>query len=77
LNVAVHPDWRGLGLGKRLVRQAIDMAVRKEMKRVFLEVRRSNAAAISLYKSAGFFIDHTKANFYENGEDAHFMVRFL
>jgi ribosomal-protein-alanine N-acetyltransferase len=77
LNVAVSPDWRGLGFATRLIRHAINSAVQKEMKRVFLEVRKSNAAAAALYQKLGFFIDHIKPSFYENGEDAYFMVLYL
>ncbi|MEW6055715.1 MAG: ribosomal protein S18-alanine N-acetyltransferase [Bdellovibrionota bacterium] len=77
LNVAVHLQWRGLGFAERLVRKAIDDALRKNMKRVFLEVRKSNAAATALYQKLGFFIDHIKPRFYEDGEDAYFMVLFL
>lgn len=77
LNVAVHPDWRGLGHAIRLVRLAINAAVRKDQKRLFLEVRTTNKPAIELYQRLGFFIDHTKPKFYENGDDAYFMVLYL
>lgn len=74
LNVAIDPEWRGLGFAVRLVRTAINAAVKREFQRVFLEVRKSNVAAVALYQKLGFFIDHIKPHFYENGEDAYFMV---
>ncbi len=77
LNVAVHPDCRGQQLGMSLVRNAINAAVKKEVKRVFLEVRKSNTGAIALYQKLGFFVDHIKSGFYENGEDCYFMVLYL
>lgn len=77
LTIATNPEWRGLGLGKKLVRQVINYAVSKDMKRLFLEVRKSNEAAIKLYSSLGFFVDHIKKNFYEDGEDAYFMELFV
>lgn len=77
LNVAIDPEWRGLGLAETLMRQAINDAVRKDLQRVFLEVRKSNAAATGLYQKLGFFIDHIKKNFYEDGEDAYFMALYL
>lgn len=77
LNIAVHYEWRGLGLASRLLRQAINEAVRQGFRRVFLEVRKSNKPAIDLYQRLGFFIDHIKRGFYENGEDAYFMVLYL
>lgn len=77
LNVAVNSDWRGLGHAKNLVGHAINVAIRKNMKRLFLEVRKSNEGAIALYKSLGFYVDHIKETFYDDGEDALFMVRYL
>lgn len=77
LNLAVNPDWRGLGFGQRLMRQVINESLRKELKRVFLEVRKSNEGAVTLYQKLGFFIDHVKKKFYEDGEDAYFMVLYL
>lgn len=77
LNVAVNPEWRGLGFATQLVRHVINHALKKDMKRVFLEVRKSNESAAALYQKLGFFIDHIKSKFYENGEDAYFMVLYL
>jgi ribosomal-protein-alanine N-acetyltransferase len=77
LNVTVDLNWRGLGLAMRLMRRAIDDAIHKDMQRVFLEVRKSNTAAIALYQKMGFFIDHAKKNFYDNGDDAYFMTLLL
>ncbi|MBI3555100.1 MAG: ribosomal protein S18-alanine N-acetyltransferase [Deltaproteobacteria bacterium] len=77
LNVAIHPDWRGQAFGTRLIRNAINDAVKKEVKRVFLEVRKSNAGAVALYQKLGFFVDHIKSAFYENGEDCYFMILYL
>ncbi|VAX33466.1 Ribosomal-protein-S18p-alanine acetyltransferase [hydrothermal vent metagenome] len=54
LNLAVRPDYRRKGIGRRLV-----LSVLKELrtcgcKKIFLEVRASNTDAIKLYESAGF-----------------------
>lgn len=77
LNVTVDPQARRKGLGQRLMKRVMTDAHRKDMKRIFLEVRTSNAAAIALYKKLGFFEDHVKKGFYEDGEDAFFMIRYL
>lgn len=77
LNVTVHPDWRGLKFGTRLVRQTINEAMKRDAKRIFLEVRKSNQTAVSFYQTFGFFIDHVKKAFYADGEDAYFMQIYL
>ena len=77
LNVVVHPDWRGLGLARKMIEKARSLSLAKDLKRLFLEVRKSNKAAVALYQKMGFFIDHIKKSFYEDGEDAYFMQLFL
>jgi ribosomal-protein-alanine N-acetyltransferase len=77
LNVTVNREWRGLGYGVKLVRLAIDQALRKNCKKVILEVRKSNEAAIELYQKLGFFTESIKKNFYSDSEDAIFMAKFL
>ncbi|RUO26240.1 ribosomal-protein-alanine N-acetyltransferase [Aliidiomarina minuta] len=57
MNVAVHPSQQGKGLGALLLRDIIDYVSdeKAEIKAsVFLEVREGNAAAIALYRKAGF-----------------------
>lgn len=57
MNIAVHPELRGKGLGALLLRDIIDYvsdAFLKVHVPVFLEVREGNAAAIALYRKAGF-----------------------
>lgn len=52
--VAVAPDLRGQGLGRRLLVRAGELAVAGGARRLHLEVREDNTAAASLYASAGF-----------------------
>ena len=47
------------------------------MKHVLLEVRRSNAAAIALYRALGFFAMGVRARYYPDDEDAVEMVLAL
>jgi ribosomal protein S18 acetylase RimI-like enzyme len=60
--VAVHPHGRGLGIGKALMLKMMDDLHARGAKRIFLEVRADNAAAIGLYHKLGFVdagnIDH-------------------
>lgn len=74
LNVAVHPDRRRRGVGKLLVQQILKEAKKKGVHSLSLEVRRSNLAAINLYQALGFRETAIRHKYYENGEDALFMV---
>lgn len=53
LLIAVRPDCRGKGLGRRLLDQVISDARGRGAERVFLEMRYNNPAG-PLYRSAGF-----------------------
>ena len=54
LGIGVHPDYRGNGIGSRLVETVIDSAFKNGFERVELEVFASNAGAIRLYERLGF-----------------------
>lgn len=73
LNVAVHPSFRGKGVGKLLVLSALEEFRKRGASIVMLEVRPSNAAAISLYRLLGFVATGRRRRYYENGEDAILM----
>jgi ribosomal-protein-alanine N-acetyltransferase len=47
------------------------------VKHVLLEVRRSNGAAIALYRRVGFFAMGVRARYYPDDEDAVEMVLML
>ena len=55
LNIATHPDYRRQGLGRKIMEAIFSHAREKGITFITLEVRESNAAAIGLYKSLGFF----------------------
>jgi len=71
ISIAVHPDRRRQGIGKTLVGRVITAP---GVKRVWGEVRRSNAGAQAFYRSLGFAIVGKIANYYGN-EDALIMER--
>jgi ribosomal-protein-alanine N-acetyltransferase len=54
LNVCTAPEVQGHGHGRRLLRALLQIARGRGARRVFLEVRPSNAHAIALYPDAGF-----------------------
>jgi RimJ/RimL family protein N-acetyltransferase len=60
LGMGLLPDVRGLGLGERLLRAALDAAAQQDFERVELEVFASNANAHALYLRLGFIEEGRK-----------------
>lgn len=73
LNLAVDTPFRRRGIGREMIRCMVNMAVKQGARRVVLDVRKSNAAAIQLYQSAKFSITQVRKRFYSDGEDAYTM----
>lgn len=73
--IAVHPDWRGRGLGELLVLAMMREAVRQQAVMVTLEVRVSNETAQALYRKYGFEVTGVRRGYYhDNHEDAYLMT---
>jgi ribosomal protein S18 acetylase RimI-like enzyme len=53
-NLGVVPAYRGLGLGRALVRRALEGFRRAGLRRAYLEVTAENASAVRLYREVGF-----------------------
>lgn len=73
--VAVDSQSRNKGYGKMLVNEFIRSCLDYGVKRVFLEVRRSNTTAIACYTSCGFIKIAERARYYGDGEDAIIMEK--
>ena len=73
-NIAVLPQFRGLGIAGQLVAAMIANAKAHGCQAMTLEVRRSNAPAIHLYEKYGFVTEGIRKGYYsDNGEDAFIM----
>ena len=73
--LCVAPERRRLGIARALLTRLISLARKNGAKDIALEVRESNAAAIELYKQAGFEPQGKRAGFYTNpAEDALIMT---
>ena len=78
LNVAVHPDFQGQGIGKALVEKTVNYAVENSLAFVTLEVRESNSKAIRLYGYFDFEEVGKRKGYYSNPkEDAILMTRYF
>lgn len=53
-NVAVHPDFRRLGIGRALTEKAIAYCASQKCRAVWLQVRDDNPGAERIYTSLGF-----------------------
>ncbi|MDD3923081.1 MAG: ribosomal protein S18-alanine N-acetyltransferase [Endomicrobiaceae bacterium] len=76
LNIVVDTPFRGKHFGKELLNNAITDFLNKNIKNIFLEVRKSNLVAINLYKEYGFNEYSIRKNYYNN-EDAILMKKTL
>lgn len=73
-NVAVHSDYRGLGIGSMLVSELLSLCKKEGINSFTLEVRKSNEIAQNLYKKYGFEERGIRKKYYEdNNEDAVIM----
>lgn len=74
LNIATDPAHRRRGHAGALMQHALRFAVERGVRMLLLEVRRSNAPAIALYRKLGFAAMAVRARYYSNDEDAVEMV---
>ncbi len=73
--LAVHPDWRGLGLGELVLLSLLERGIELGALRATLEVRVSNLVAQNLYYKCGFEIVARNKHYYaDNDEDAYIMA---
>lgn len=78
LNLAVHPERRGQGIGSRLLNYGVNYCREKGAREITLEVRRSNYKAISLYRNFQFQMQGIRPRYYsDSGEDAVIMSLHL
>jgi ribosomal-protein-alanine N-acetyltransferase len=68
--IAVHPNWRGKGLGELLLLTAMEQALDLDIGTVTLEVRASNQVAQHLYRKYRFRFAGVHQRYYRDGEDA-------
>ena len=77
-NIAVMPEYRGRGIGQRLMKEALAILKGYGDSEMNLEVRKSNRAARSMYTKLGFSELGIRPGYYENnGEDGVIMKKEL
>jgi len=75
--LAVDPDFQGHGIGRKLMKQAEDIALKQGFNAVALHVRKDNDKAISLYESMGYKKIGSKWWYYSDGMTGIEMLKTL
>ena len=77
-NIALHPEFRGQGIGEYVLRKIIELIKKAGAKFISLEVRPSNIPARKLYQKLEFRLEAIRKNYYINPrEDALILVKDL
>ena len=69
MNIAVHPDFRRKGIAAALIAELVRLLKERGSRILRLEVRESNAPAISLYETMGFTQLGFRKNYYRNPKE--------
>lgn len=69
IGVGTRPEAQRRGLGRALVTHLFDHARATQSRLILLEVRRSNRAAIALYRSFGFSVARLRKGYYSQPEE--------
>jgi ribosomal protein S18 acetylase RimI-like enzyme len=80
LTLAVAPGWRHQGIGRALLEQGFQWAKQVGVRKITLNVRAGNDAAIGLYRAQGFELEgreRQQIRTSEGFEDNLIMARFL
>ena len=73
--IAIHPEFRRMGVGRRLLGKALLESIREGTVTFYLEVRITNHAAQAMYAQFGFVVDGMRARYYrDTNEDALLMT---
>lgn len=76
-NIAVSEPYRRSGVGTKILRELIRVAKEAGARKIFLEVRVSNAAAMKMYLKNGFKGVYARTRYYSDGEDCLVMEKQL
>ena len=73
--IAIHPDYRGRGLGRQILITALRECAAQGARSATLEVREHNQIAIDMYRKLGFMVAGRRKRYYQDThEDAILMT---
>ena len=77
-NLAVAEEFRRQGVGEKIINELEKTGLNRGIYRATLEVRKSNIAAIKLYKKLGYVQKGVRENYYQSdNEDALIMCKYF
>lgn len=76
-NIAVHPKHQRKGIAQMMIDAMVADCEAALCENITLEVRVDNKAALALYERNGFIKAALRKGYYEDGTDAHLMVKPL
>ena len=80
LNICLHPTYRSMGYGEKLLDEILFRARSTSVRQIFLEVRPSNQHALALYRKKDFHKVADRPAYYQASkgrEDANVLVKKL
>jgi ribosomal-protein-alanine N-acetyltransferase len=75
--IAVRADFQGRGIGRKLMQEILDSAAKRNLRKIMLEVKPENLAAISLYQKFDFEVIGLRRNYYGPSKDALTMQKLV
>jgi ribosomal-protein-alanine N-acetyltransferase len=72
--IAIHPDFRGIGLGKRLLAEILRQSIQQGAILATLEVRENNQAAQEMYTKFGFRVVGRRPHYYADNNEAAILM---
>lgn len=75
--IAVRADFQGHGIGTKLMQEILDIAAERNLRKIMLEVKPENLAAISLYQKFDFEVIGLRRNYYGPSKDALTMQKLV
>lgn len=77
-NIAVKKEFRRMGIGGMMLNYMFERAKKKNISKIFLEVRESNTSAYEFYRKFGFSIMSKRKSYYHKpSEDAIVMKKSM
>ncbi len=75
MNICIHPQYRQMGIGKRLMQFYIAFSRKRKIKTFYLEVNVLNQPAVHLYHLFFYRLSGRRKKFYQGKFDALLMVK--